>query len=164
MRPADLASDFAGTTEVVAHATRWATDQGWPVSAVCCIYATAPFVKAEDIQRGMQLLESGQWDFTFTATDFASPIFRAFRQVPNGGVEMFFPEHFTTRSQDLAIALHDAGQFYWGRPEAWLTGRRIFDHGSKPLVIPRWRVQDIDTQQDWVRAEILAPAIMGRKD
>ena len=64
---------------------------------------------------GLELLQSGDWSFTFTATEYASPIFRAFRQHPEGGVEMFFPEHFTSRSQDLPLALHDAGQFYWGR-------------------------------------------------
>jgi N-acylneuraminate cytidylyltransferase len=75
---------------------------------------------------------------------------------------MFFPEHFATRSQDLPLALHDAGQFYWGTPEAWLTGKLIFDRRSIPICIPRWRVQDIDTLDDWARAEIVAPVIMGR--
>jgi pseudaminic acid cytidylyltransferase len=74
---------------------------------------------------------------------------------------MFFPEHFATRSQDLPVALHDAGQFYWGRPDAWIGGKRIFDHHSAPLRIPRWRVQDIDSSEDWVRAELLAPAVLG---
>ncbi|QVL51561.1 MAG: hypothetical protein KFB96_06880 [Thiocapsa sp.] len=92
-----------------------------------------------------RLLQSGDWAFSFTATEFASPIFRAFKQDPDGGVEMFFPEHFCKRSQDLPHALHDAGQFYWGLPDAWLSGKRIFDRHSAPLIIPRWRVQDIDT-------------------
>ena len=109
----------------------------------------------------METLESGNWDYAFSATDFAAPIFRAFKQVTEGGIEMFFPEHFGTRSQDLPVAFHDAGQFYWGRPEAWIQGKRIFDNRSKPIVIPRWRVQDIDTQEDWERAEILAPVIYG---
>jgi len=77
---------------------------------------------------------------------------------------MFFPEHFATRSQDLPVALHDAAQFYWGRPAAWTGEKRIFDHCSKPVMIPRWRVQDIDTTDDWVRAEMLAPVIMKGKD
>jgi len=80
-----------------------------------------------------------------------------------GGIEMFFPEHFATRSQDLPVALHDAGQFYWGRPSAWLEGKRIFDRRSKPVMIPRWRVQDIDTPEDWEQAEILVSIIMGRR-
>lgn len=162
-RPAELSNDHAGTTEVIAHATLWARDQGWPVSAVCCLYATAPFIKVDDIKRGLQELESGSWEYAFTATDFAAPIFRAFKQHAGGGVEMFFPEHFLTRSQDLPTALHDAGQFYWGRPSAWIEGRGIFAPHSVPIIVPRWRVQDIDNEDDWVRAEIVAPLIMNTK-
>lgn len=161
-RPAELSNDFAATTEVIAHAAQWTVDQGLDLESVCCIYATAPFVQVEDIKRGCEALDSGDWDYAFTVTDFAAPIFRSFKQTEQGGLEMFFPEHFGARSQDLPVALHDAGQFYWGRPEAWIQGKRIFDNRSKPILIPRWRVQDIDTLEDWDRAEILAPVIMGR--
>lgn len=158
-RPASLSGDYAGTTEVIAHATRWALDQGWDIEAVCCIYATAPFVQVDDLIRGWQALSSGQWAYAFTVTDFAAPIFRAFKQTQEGGLEMFFPEHFNTRSQDLPAAMHDAGQFYWGRPAAWLEGLRIFDRHSTPVLIPRWRVQDIDTPEDWLRAELMHKAL-----
>ncbi len=159
-RPEELSNDYAGTTEVIAHATDWAQQQGWEVSAVCCIYATAPFVLADDIRRGLDELNSGDWAYAFSVTDFAAPIFRSFKQTTNGGVEMFFPEHFLTRSQDLPEALHDAGQFYWGRPESWQENKRIFELHSKPIFVPRWRVQDIDNQADWERAEILASLIL----
>jgi len=111
--PEELSNDYAGTTEVIAHATQWALDQGFDVAAVCCIYATAPFVQTDDLKRGWDELNSGDWDYAFTVTDFAAPIFRSFKQTAEGSIEMFFPEHFATRSQDLPIALHDAGQFYW---------------------------------------------------
>ena len=164
MRPAELSNDFAGTTEVITHATKWVQDQGWPLEAVCCIYATAPFVRQNDLQRGLDALRSGPWAYAFTAAEYAAPVFRSFKQVESGGIEMFFPEHFSTRSQDLPMALHDAGQFYWGRPNAWLSGARIFDRHSTPVFIPRWRVQDIDTVDDWVRAEMMAPVIMNYKE
>lgn len=163
MRSEALSNDHAGTTPVIAHATQWTLDQGLDVEAVCCIYATAPFMQVDDLKRGWAVMNSGDWDYTFTVTDFAAPIFRSFKQTPEGGIEMFFPEHFTARSQDFPTALHDAGQFYWGRPSAWLENRRIFDRRSKPIMIPRWRVQDIDTPDDWERAEMLAPVIMGRE-
>jgi pseudaminic acid cytidylyltransferase len=159
MRPAELSNDYAGTTEVIAHATQWALDQGFEVEAVCCIYATAPFVQVDDLHRGWEALDSGNWAYAFTVTDYAAPIFRSFKQTPGGGIEMFFPEHFSTRSQDLPAALHDAGQFYWGRPAAWVEGKRVFDRNSIPVIIPRWRVQDIDNEEDWLRAEILSAII-----
>jgi pseudaminic acid cytidylyltransferase len=155
VRPAELSNDHAGTTEVIAHAAQWALDQGHDVEAICCIYATAPFIQVDDLRIAWNALNSGDWDFAFTVTDFAAPIFRSFKQNADGGVEMFYPEHFLTRSQDLPTALHDAGQFYWGRPQAWIEGRRMFDRRSVPIVIPRWRVQDIDSKEDWLRAEMM---------
>ncbi|MBY0578110.1 MAG: pseudaminic acid cytidylyltransferase [Burkholderiales bacterium] len=155
-RPAALSDDHAGTTDVIAHAARWMLDQGWTVRAVCCIYATAPFILVEDLKRGIAALESGNRAYAFSATEFAAPIFRAFHQLADGGIEMFFPEHYSTRSQDLPTALHDAGQFYWGRPSAWMEGKRVFDRHSVPIIIPRWRVQDIDDEDDWTRAELIA--------
>ena len=163
MRPDELSNDYAGTTEVIAHATQWTLDQGLDVDAVCCIYATAPFVQVEDLKRGLKALESGDWAYAFTATDFAAPIFRAFKQFADGGIEMFFPENFSIRSQDLPTALHDAGQFYWGRPSAWLEDKRIFDRHSVPIFIPRWRVQDIDTPDDWNRAELMREALISQE-
>jgi len=164
LRPADLSHDYAGTTEVIAHATQWMLDQQWPVEAVCCLYATAPFVRAEDLNRGLAALESGPWAYAFTVTEFAAPIFRSFRLHPAGGLEMFFPDKFFTRSQDLPVALHDAGQFYWGRPTAWVEHKRIFDRHSFPVIIPRWRVQDIDTEADWRRAELMMNAMSQMQD
>ena len=162
MRPVELSNDYVGTIEVIAHATQWALDQGFELDAVCCIYATAPFVQIDDIKRGWGALISGDWDYAFTVTDFASPIFRSFKQISEGGIEMFFPEHSTTRSQDLPVALHDAGQFYWGRPNAWIDGKKIFDRHSVPVIIPHWRVQDIDNLDDWKRAEIIFNQLEGR--
>ena len=162
IRPHDLSNDHAGTTEVVAHATNWALGQGFDLEAVCCIYATAPFIQGEDLKRGLVALRSGDWSYAFSAANFSAPIFRSFKECIGGGVEMFFPEHFVARSQDLPEALHDAGQFYWGRPNAWLENKRIFEKSSIPIIIPRWRVQDIDTLDDLAQAEMLAPIILNK--
>jgi N-acylneuraminate cytidylyltransferase len=161
-RPPELSNDYAGTIEVIAHATRWALAEGMKFNAVCCIYATAPFVQALDVAQGLEALESGDWAYAFSCTDFPAPIFRSFEKSAEGGVRMFFPQHFTARSQDLPEALHDAAQFYWGRPESWIDGKRIFDVHSKPILLPRWRVQDIDNQADWDRAELIAPSILDK--
>lgn len=155
-RPAELANDHAGTTEVMAHAVQWLQHRSIEPSAVCCIYPTAPFIQEADLEQGLAVLESGDWQYVFPATTYAAPIFRAFHKSSEGELEMFFAEHFGSRSQDLPPALHDAAQFYWGRPRAWLAQLKIFDRHSTVIEIPRWRVQDIDTEEDWVRAESLA--------
>lgn len=161
MRPAELSDDYTATIPVMAHATRWAQKHGWPVNAVCCIYPTAPMISPNDLAEGLLRLDQGSYDFVFSATDYAAPVYRAFVQEEDNGVEMVFPEHFDSRSQDLPRALHDAAQFYWGRPEAWLSAKTLFGSRSSPLLIPRWRVQDIDTPEDWTRAEALFQSLGG---
>jgi pseudaminic acid cytidylyltransferase len=155
-RPSALADDHAGTTDVVAHAVEWFGGRGISVSDVCCIYATAPLIRSEDLVEGFRLMQTGRWRFVFSATRYVAPVHRAFRRAGGGGLEMLFPENFTARSQDLPEVLHDAGQFYWGRPEAWLNREKVFDRGSTVVEIPAWRVQDIDTEEDWRYAEAMA--------
>jgi pseudaminic acid cytidylyltransferase len=162
LRPVELAGDFVGTAPVIAHAVQWAQAEAL-VDAVCCIYATAPFIQVEDLRRGLEELERGGWDFVFAATEYAAPIFRSFKETAGGGVEMFFPEHLNTRSQDLPRALHDAAQFYWGTPAAWLENNEFFGPSTRALIIPRWRVQDIDTTEDWERAEMMAQIILKKR-
>lgn len=155
IRPVELSDDHTGTIPVIAHAIDWMQRQGERVDEVCCIYATAPFVQAEDLRRGLALLQEKKADYAFTVTSYPFPIQRAVRINERGEVEMFQPEHFATRSQDLEEAYHDAGQFYWGQAQAWLAQQPVFAGRSVPLVLPRSRVQDIDTAEDWARAELL---------
>lgn len=158
-RPDALSDDHTGTIPVIAHAIDWLVEQGEAPDAVCCLYATAPFVQAEDLQAGLSALqESDDVDYAFSVTSYAFPIQRALRLTPEGRVAMFQPEHFHTRSQDLEEAWHDAGQFYWGRAAAWREGTPIFSEHAVPVKLPRHRVQDIDTPEDWQRAEWLFKA------
>lgn len=160
MRPEYLSDDYAATTEVIAHAISEMNKDSNVYSDICCLYATAPFISSKDIKSGLCELHKNNWDFVFSASEFAAPIFRSFIKTEHGGAEMLYPEHFKTRSQDLPMVLHDAGQFYWGRKDSWLRGMPIFSKSSHPLVIPRWRVQDIDTIDDWRRAELMSKSIL----
>lgn len=159
MRPTELSDDYTGTIPVIRHAIEWVNAQGQSVEQACCLYATAPFVSPDDIRRGLNILLDTCSDYAFSVTSYAFPIQRAIRLNAEGRVEMFNPEHFNTRSQDLEEAFHDAGQFYWGKADAWLQGRMIFSPASGPVALPRHRVQDIDTPEDWVRAEWLFKAM-----
>lgn len=158
-RPPDLADDHATTIAVIQHALGWFADNGRDVDLACCIYATAPFLCAADLADGLaKLLDSGR-SFAFSVTSFEFPIQRALRLRPDGAVEAFAPEHTDTRSQDLEPAYHDAGQFYWGRAAAFREGRVLFSPESVPVILPPYRVHDIDTEEDWVRAELAYQAL-----
>ena len=164
VRPAELSDDHTGTIPVIRHAIEWFNLQGQSVEQACCLYATAPFVTAEDLRRGLDVLQGNDCDYAFSVTSYPFPIQRAIRINAEGRVEMFSPEHFNTRSQDLEEAFHDAGQFYWGRADAWLQGEMIFSPHSLPVLLPRHRVQDIDTPEDWARAEWLFKAMQAQED
>ena len=159
MRPAALSDDHTGTSPVVAHAIEWYRAQGSMPDPVCCIYATAPFVSTADLQRGLQLLTDSGSDFAFSVTRYTFPIQRAIKLTEEGRVQMFQPAHFNTRSQDLEEAFHDAGQFYWGRAAAWIADKPVFSTVAMPVILPRHRVQDIDTPEDWERAEWMFKAL-----
>lgn len=158
IRPANLSDDHTGTIPVVAHAASWQNSNGLQADEICCIYATAPFIKAEDICRGFDVLRKSGADFAFSVTTFPAPIQRAFRVTDDQRIEMFDQQQFETRSQDLVEAWHDAGQFYWGHRDSWLSGKPIFGPHAAPVPLPRYRVQDIDTPEDWQRAELLRKA------
>jgi N-acylneuraminate cytidylyltransferase len=158
MRPAKLADDFTGTIPVIQHAIESVAHQGATPDQVCCIYATAPFIAADDLRRGLVVLEESGSDFAFSVTSFAFPPQRAIRITSHNRVEMFDPTKFSVRSQDLEEAWHDAGQFYWGKRDAWLAGTPIFSGVSSPVILPRHRVQDIDTPEDWLLAELMLQA------
>ena len=160
IRPADLADDHTGTNAVVCHAIRWMEGTGQPVDFACCIYATAPFVQCSYLTLGYERLASEtEMAFAFSITSYAFPIQRSLRLLPNEAVEAIWPEHRATRSQDLEHAYHDAGQFYWGRRKAFLEDIHVFSPASLGIVLPRHLVQDIDTEEDWVRAELMYRAL-----
>jgi N-acylneuraminate cytidylyltransferase len=160
MRPPELADDYTGTIPVIRHAIEQLDAQGFRVKQACCIYATAPFLRGEDLRCGLRLLEENNCSYAFSVTSYGFPIQRAVRITSGGRVEMFSPEHFNTRSQDLEEAYHDAGQFYWGQASAWLSGQVIFTPESSPVLLPRHRVQDIDNPDDWARAEWMFKAMV----
>jgi N-acylneuraminate cytidylyltransferase len=159
MRPKTLSDDHTGTTAVIAHAINWFTEQSQKPDKVCCLYATSPFVSPVDLSHGLMVLTDTGADYAFSVTNYAFPIQRAIRITDSDRVAMFNPIHFNTRSQDLEEAYHDAGQFYWGQADAWLQNKMIFGAGSVPVKLSRYRVQDIDTPEDWLQAELLFKVI-----
>jgi len=158
LRPANLSDDYASANEPIKHAIRWCKDKGFSLSYVCCIYATAPLLRVEYLIEAYEKLRNSGKYFAFSVTSFAFPIQRAIR-INNKGVSMFYPQYLMTRSQDLEDSYHDAGQFYWGLPEAFLNNLTAFSNKSIPIILPRYLVQDIDSLEDWRRAELLYSAI-----
>lgn len=162
VRPAKLSDDLTGTNAVVRHATDWLAKQERPVELVCCIYATAPFVDGETLRRGLEIMQTAGAEFAMGVTTFDFPIQRALRLRADGRMEPREPDAILARSQDLEQAWHDAGQFYWGTPRVFtLTAIERLAQGV-PVILPRHRVQDIDTEEDWLHAELMFEALRRR--
>ncbi|RON92361.1 pseudaminic acid cytidylyltransferase [Pseudomonas fluorescens] len=156
LRPADLADDFTGTAAVIVHALQ----QLPAFDYACCVYATAPLLQARYLHQGLELLEQHpDRSFAFSVCSFGFPVQRALTLDGQGALTALYPEFRNTRSQDLPEAFQDAGQFYWGRSEAWLRGEVLYSPASLPVILPRHLVQDIDTLEDWKRAEYLYAAL-----
>jgi len=159
-RPAELANDHVPTVPVIRHALAWWEENRASVKLVCSICATAPFLRAEDLARGRQALEADlTLEFASGVTSYPFPIFRALQMDAKGNIGMFWPQYELTRSQDLPNAWHDAGQFDWGTRAAWRNRDRMFSARSVGISLPRQRVQDIDTLEDWAVAEAMFGAI-----
>lgn len=156
-RPPELADDHTATAPVVRHALEWLAAERATVPYACCIYATAPFIRAADLTAGYAALREHDCSSVFTVATFGFPIWRALKLTDRGTLAMIWPEHGLTRSQDLPEAYQDAGQFYWLNVPRFLAldAPTLYFADSRPLRIPRWRVQDIDTEEDWQRAELM---------
>lgn len=161
IRPTELADDFVGTGPVVKHAVEWVLSNMGNIQNVCAIHATAPFIRAEDLLAGYTLLKSGGSEIVFSVTSYPFPIQRAIKITKDNRVEMFQPENYQTRSQDLEPAYHDAGQFYWLTRSGALSITSEFSTNTSPIILPRWRVQDVDTEEDWSYAELMFKAWCG---
>jgi len=155
LRPNELASDYVTTLPVIKHTIEWFYDQGQFPLEVCCLYATAPFVQSDAIINAYKQMNHEQAKYCFTSTSFSFPIQRAIKVTSENRIEMFYPEYLETRSQDLDDSYHDAGQFYWGKVEAFIKQKPIFSNSATPYILPRHLVQDIDTLEDWKRAELM---------
>lgn len=156
VRAPHLADDYVGTTAVVRDAIQQLLQLGWPLTHCACIYATTPLLTAQVIQHSYEQLLASAADYVFTSARFSYPIQRALLQTADGGVTPFDTTNIGKRSQDLVPAYHDAGQLYWARQQTWLDpSKRVFGDGSQMYVLPDHLVQDIDTEADWYRAELL---------
>lgn len=154
IRPNDLANDETPTVPVIVHGIQACKELGWSFEHVCCIYPAVPFMEVEDLRGALELLSGNESGYCFSVAKFPSAIQRALKRFGNGEMRPIYSQYEMARTQDLDAAYYDVGQFYWGKTKAWLQNTKIHSSGIG-YVIPSWRAVDIDTPEDWRRAEVL---------
>lgn len=163
IRPDHLSDDHTGTSDVIRHAIQWFDANGKVPEYICCMYATAPFIISSDIIRSLNILIENRVDYVFSVSRYSYPIQRALGFTNDKKVKLFFPSFLESRSQDLNEAFHDAGQFYWGTRDAWISKKAIVSGSTIPFFLPEYQVQDIDNEDDWRMAEFKFKAFMNGK-
>jgi N-acylneuraminate cytidylyltransferase len=153
LRSEASSNDFSTTSDVLLEVLNTYSENGKTFDNFCCIYPTAPFVTSAKIRQAFGMLEGSDADAVFPVTRFSFPILRSLK-IENDKLKMNWPEHLNTRSQDLAPAFHDCGQFYVMRTPAFLQKKKILTDNIIPFEMPESEVQDIDNEEDWKLAEI----------
>lgn len=156
MRSKENANDFATTVDVIIEVLQKYQEQRKQFMNGCCIYPTAPLLKPPYIKRGYEKLINEGFITVFPVVEYSYPIQRTLNLSGKDKVEMNWPEHLESRSQDLPKAYHDAGQFYWFKVEEILKRKKLFGNNSGAIILPNTSVQDIDTEEDWKLAEMKA--------
>ncbi len=154
IRPQKLSDDISNTLSVVKHAIEQ-RDTNNNIENVLCLYATAPFVDAKTINQSYENFIDSNASFCLGITNFTFPIQRAVRISHNNRIEMINEDNANKNSQDLEEAFHDAGQFCWGKASAFKKELSIYSGSTVPYVIKNSYVQDIDTIDDWIKAETM---------
>jgi N-acylneuraminate cytidylyltransferase len=156
MRSEENADDYASTVDVLVEVIQEYQQQEKYFENGCCIYPTAPLLKAFFLKNGYEKLINESFSTVFPVVEFSYPIQRSLKLNKKGKVEMNWPENLETRSQDLPKAFHDSGQFYWFKVEELLKEKKLFGKNSGAVVLPSTSIQDIDTEEDWKLAEMKA--------
>ena len=154
IRPMNLSDDHTPTVPVISHAISECKKNNWNIDNVCCIYPAVPLLNPRHITDAFILLLESPSKYIFPVTSFPSAIQRALKSDNKGNANPIYPEYSQIRTQDLEPAFFDAGQFYWGHANNWTNNKSIHDN-ARIIQIPEDKVVDIDTPEDWDKAELI---------
>jgi pseudaminic acid cytidylyltransferase len=150
-RPKKLSDDYVGTNEVIVHAIK-VLKKEINISNVCCVYPCNPFLQISDLKKAFKLIKNNQKSFFFSISNYSHPIERAFiLNKKNNRIKNINNKFLKYRTQDITSKYFDVGQFYLASKEIWLRKKIKNKTG---IIIPNWRALDIDTIEDWKKAEL----------
>ena len=157
VRPAELADSYTGARPVIQHAVRTLGLERRVTLGV--FYPAAVLLEPRDVTGSLAVFTDSDAEFVLSVAEFPAPISRALVRNESGLVAPINAQEQGRRTQDLATAYHDLGQFYWGTAGDWLGDTAVIDAKTYGYLIEPWRAVDIDTPEDWTRAELMFRAM-----
>ena len=151
-RSSELSDDFTPINSVIKDVLIELGDEALNYKNICCIYACSPFITTNDLINSLNIMEESSALSCIPVAEFNSSPQRAFKIEKGNRLKWIYPEFRLTRTQDLEKIYHDIGAFAWATKEKWNTGD-ISD--GVAYKVPNNIFIDIDTMEDWKRAELL---------
>ncbi len=153
LRSARNALGHVTTVDVLLEVLEKFREKGIRFQQACCIYPVAPMISSRELYLAYNKMRKRNYDCIVPVTRFSYPVQRALR-LKDGKLEMMTPDYLSVRSQDLEVAYHDCGQFYWFEVEQFIAKKALFTDNTGAIVLNEMEVQDIDTEIDWQLAEL----------
>lgn len=163
-RPPELADDMSGTADVLKHdLARLKEQYGALPPYCCCLYGTSAFATHQMLQDAHKLLEDGAAELVLSVINYNHPIERALQFNEEGYLVYRQPEFVPVRTQDIAPSFYDAAQFYFFDIGAFAKKDFSFvPLRRKAIELSPLEAADIDTEEDWLRAETIASFRLGK--
>lgn len=156
LRPAELASDTAGSREVILHAIDSLNARGEGYEAVVLLQPTSPLRNIEDIRNAVTLFRKRHPGMVVSAAPARSnPYYNAFECDADGFLKISKGDGLITRRQDAPQVWEFDGSIYVIDPEALRKAPSIARiENILPLPLKEKGV-DIDSELDFIIAEHL---------
>ena len=161
MRSKETSNDYAIIDDVIKEVITNYRLIGKEFDYYCLIYPTAPFISENILREAMNTLCASKAGFLTPVVKFSYPPQRSFI-IEGGFLKWRFPEYSKSRSQDLKEWYHDCGQFSAGRIDM-LFNIEYSERERIPFILSEEEVQDIDTEDDWYRAELKYELMLRKK-
>lgn len=151
LRSSQTSDDYASTASVLLEVVQEYEKRGHYYDTICCVYPCVPFLTGDTLKRAYDVFLQENADVLMPVAAYDSPVQRSLK-IKEGLLYYAYPEYQGYRSQDLEACYYDCGMFYFIKVSS-LKEHGAFAGAMIPYVMPADEVQDIDTQEDWEKAE-----------
>lgn len=152
LRSEENSTDKATIVSALLEVLEQYKQRGQKFDYVCCLFSTAALITPEMLKEASNILRTKKADAVIPFLPYPHPIQRAFR-LKNGLIQMIHPENMFKMTQDLEPTFYDTGQFYFMKAVSFIKWKKLFMPKTMPVIVSEDDVVDIDTLEDWKKAE-----------